>query len=130
VDFVFDVVKPSDREWWVKCVPEAIRQKAEQRQKDERNKFPREAYLDLLDLKKIIAKNWRLFEPHFAVVTASRGKGESLRFFDGLNEIRRLIGHPLKMHVSGYNFSEEQRKLLAHVDDLALKLIRRVRSLN
>jgi hypothetical protein len=131
VDFVFGVLRPSDPEWWVNCVPLTIRQEAAKRQEEERNKFPKEAYLDLIDLKAIIAKNWKLFERHFSACGVSGGKEKCLSFFDHLNEVRRLIGHPLKVHVSGYSFSPEQEMLLVDVDGLALKLVKHVcQSLN
>jgi hypothetical protein len=127
VDFVFGVLKPIDKNWWVNCVPLTIRQEAAKRQEEERNKLTKEAYLDLIDLKAIIVKNWKLFEAHFTAFGRSGGREKALSFFDGLNEIRRLIGHPLKMHVSGYSFSREEQKLLAEVDSLALKLAECVR---
>jgi hypothetical protein len=71
---------------------------------------------------KIIAKNWSLFESQFVTCLGSkRGKDKSLSFMDKLNEIRRLVGHPLKVHVSGYEFSAEETSFLADVDSLALK---------
>jgi len=131
VDFVFGVLKPVDKDWWVNCVPLTIRQEAAKRQEEERNKLAKEAYLDLIDLKAIIAKNWKLFDAHFTALGISGGRERVLSFFDRLNEIRRLIGHPLKMHVSGYDFSREEQELLGEVDSLALKLVERVRqSLN
>jgi putative tryptophan/tyrosine transport system substrate-binding protein len=44
-----------------------------------------------------------------------------------LNAVRRLIGHALKMHVSGYSFSSDEVALLTEMDGLALQLAGRVR---
>jgi hypothetical protein len=127
VDFVFGVLKPLGDGWWVDHIPLSIRQKASARQEEEGNRRPKEAYLDLIDLKAIIANNWRLFEPHFLALGSRGGKDKSLQFLDRLNEVRRLVGHPLKMHVSGYSFSPDERTLLVEADRLALDLAARVR---
>ena len=75
----------------------------------------------------MMEKNWKLFDPHFTAVGKRGGKDKSLGFLDRLNEVRRLIGHPLKMHVSGYTFSPEEKQLLQETDVLALQLVSRVR---
>jgi len=58
-------------------------------------------------------KNWKLFEDHFRSIGSQGGKEKSLAWTDKLNDLRRLIGHPLKKHVSGYIFSREEQDFLA-----------------
>jgi hypothetical protein len=126
-DFVFGILRSSDSNWWVNRVPLPLRQEAAKRQEEEQNRLAKEAYLDLIDLKRIIDGNWKLFEIYFTNIGVSGGKARSLSFFDRLNEIRRLIGHPLKMHVSGYAFSAEEQLFLEEIDELVLKLVSRSR---
>jgi hypothetical protein len=127
VDFVFGAVKTSDDNWWVNCIPANIRQECAKRHEEEGCRFPKEAYFDLIDLKTIMAKNWSLFEPHLRAVGRQGGKDKSLEWMDKLNELRRLVGHPLKKHVAGYTFSPEESQLLAECDSLTLRLRERVR---
>jgi hypothetical protein len=112
----------------VSCVPLPIRQEAAKRQETEGNRLSQEeAYLDLIDLKTIMERNWGTFEAHFTALGQHGGKGKCLAFMDGLNEVRRLIGHPLEMHVSGYEFSLAEKALLKEVDRRAQQLAARVR---
>lgn len=122
-----DALKTLGADPWVTGVPLPIRQEAAARQEAEGNRFPKEAYLNLIDLKTIMEKNWKLFEPYFAALGRHGGRDKCLAFMDRLNEIRRLIGHPLKMHVSGYEFSSAETNLLVEVDQLAQQLAARVR---
>ncbi len=121
-DFVFGTLKASDAHWWDALVPEKVRRKCADRRLQERGRFPVEAYCDLIDLKTVIEKNWVLFEPCLRAVTAGGGKAGCLNWIAKLNELRRLVGHPLKKHVSGYAFSEDDRALLRHADELARRL--------
>ena len=77
---------------------------------------------DVLDLKDIMRKNWAVFEPHFIRADRKGGKDKVLSFVDKLNELRRLTGHPLKMHVSGYSFCADERAFLEDADSLTLLL--------
>jgi len=85
---------------WYERVPLPIRQKCAQRHEEERGRFPIHAYLDLTDLKQIIEHNWKVFEPGFRDAGWQGGKSQALSWFDRVNEIRRLVMHPLKAHVS------------------------------
>lgn len=125
-DFVFGVLKRSSQEWWTELVPLTIRQKCAQRQEEERNRLPKEAYFDLIDLKTVMHKNWSLFEPFFQAASSTEstgGKDKSLAWLDKLNELRRLVGHPLKKHVSGYSFTVQEQELLRTADELAKRLV-------
>lgn len=127
VDFVLEVVKSTGDNWWTERIPLTVRQKCAERHEEEKCRWPKEAYLDLIDLKTIINKEWTLFESHLRAVGCEGGKEKSLAWLDRLNEIRRMVGHPLKKHVAGYNFSSEEKTLLARCDDMVLHLFRRVR---
>ena len=60
--FVLTVLKQSQPNWWEECVPLTMRQECAQRQEEEKNRWPKEAYFDLIDLKDLMQKNWKLFE--------------------------------------------------------------------
>jgi len=123
-DFVFGVLKACGSDWWNAFVPEKIRQKCTQRRDQERGRFPAKAYCDLIDLKTVMEKNWQLYGPVFQLVLGGGTKNASLRWLNELNELRRLVGHPLKKHVSGYTFTEEEQALLREADALVKRLLK------
>jgi len=122
-DFTLGVLKAVDQDWWTQFVPLLIRQKCAARQEEENNRLPREAYFDLIDLKSLMHKNWKLFDSYLRLVGCEGGKDKSLAWMDQLNELRRLAGHPLKKHISGYSFSREEREFLEQCDVRAMKLL-------
>ena len=73
-------------------------------------------------------RNWPLFEPFFKSVGSTGGKEKSLGWLDSLNELRRLVGHPLKKHVSGYSFSVQDNQLLADADEMTKRLLNEFRT--
>jgi len=86
--------------WWVNSVPAQIRQTCATRQEQDRLEYPRHAYLDLIDLKEILDRNWRLFEPHFAKVDPGPMlKNRLLTDMQALNSIRNKVMHPLRKAV-------------------------------
>lgn len=87
-------------EWWFERVPLPIRQKCAQRREEEQGRYPIQAYLDLTDLKQIIEHNWKVFEPAVRDAGWQGGKSQALSWFGRVNEVRRLVMHPLKAHVS------------------------------
>ncbi len=121
-DFVFGTLLASASHWWNTLVPESIQQKCAHRHRQEEGRFPVEAYCDLIDLKTIIEKNWPLFEFHVRAVVGAEGKHKCLKWLSKLNELRRLVGHPLKRHVAGYTFSAEDQILLREANDFARRL--------
>ncbi len=126
-DFVLGVAKATGGDWWTERVPLTIRQKCAERHEEEKCRLPKEAYLDLIDLKTIMEKQWKLFEQHLRAEGCEGGKEKSLAWLDRLNEMRRLVGHPLKKHIAGYKFSTDEIGFLANCDDLVRRLFRRVK---
>ncbi len=84
-----------ESEWWLKGVPENIRVDcAQMREKDCHRKDCFD-YTYLIDLKEIINKQWKLFEPGFQRVKDKfKSKKEFLEGLIRLNEIRNLVAHP------------------------------------
>jgi hypothetical protein len=121
-DFVFGILKSGGGDWWTEAVPLPVRQKCASRQEEEAKRLPKEAYFDLIDLKTVMHKNWQLFEPHLRSAGCMGSKDRALAWMDQLNELRRLVGHPLKKHISGYVFSREELELLEKCDALAMQL--------
>jgi hypothetical protein len=106
-----------------------VRQKCAARQEEERNKLQRECYLDLIDLKKIMSKQWKLFDPIFAAAKTSKiGKEKNLEFMDEQNRLRRLVAHPVKAHLSDREFTAEEIAFIKQTDALALTLATIVRT--
>jgi hypothetical protein len=122
VDFVLGILQLNTVNWWTEYVPLKIRQKCAQRQEEENNQLPKKAYFDLIDLKTLIQKNWLKFEDHLRSVGCDGGKEKSLAWLDKLNELRRLVGHPLKKHVSGYSFSDDEKDLIRQCDETTQRL--------
>jgi hypothetical protein len=128
VDFVLGAVKNTGDNWWIERIPLTIRQECAKRHEEEKCRWPKEAYLDLIDLKTIMSKEWKLFESHLRAAGCEGGKDRCLAWLDRLNEIRRMVGHPLKKHVAGHSFSDEEQAFLKGCDDLVRKLVRRVKT--
>jgi hypothetical protein len=99
VDFAVQGIKNAfTKDWWTDGIPLPIRNKCAQRCEEEGNKIPKVAYLDLLDVKTILEKNWQLFEKDLAAVGWTGGKGAALSWFGELNDIRKSVMHPVRRH--------------------------------
>ena len=84
--------------WWTEGIPVEIRKKCAERCEEEGNKLPKPAYLDLLDSKNIVDKNWQAFEQDFNIVGWRGGKRAALGWFTRLNELRKNVMHPTRRH--------------------------------
>jgi hypothetical protein len=95
-DFVLTVLRSNYgvENWWSSGVPLPIRQECAKRQEDEAHrKFQKEAYLDLIHLKRIIEHNWRFFKPYFE---ATR-KPETYKLLDdsSVEDMNRAISRKM-----------------------------------
>jgi DGQHR domain-containing protein len=84
--------------WWSQGVPISIRQKLVQRREDDPDRPSLEKCFDLIDYKKVILGNWKLFGEKY-----SRGKGNKntkVSWIDELNTIRRKVAHPERGRVT------------------------------
>jgi len=121
--FVLGAMTAVGPDWWEQCVPLPMRQRCAERQEEEGNRHPKHAYFTLIDLKQLIQKNWQLFEAHLRAAGCQGGKDAALAWLDQLNELRRMVGHPLKKAISGYNFTAKDRDLLQLCDERVGRLL-------
>lgn len=86
--------------YWNYVGTKEMRVKAYERQQEyppEKQLDP-EAYLDFIDKKKIIekAENWPVFRTYFDIpLPKDKGYSKNLKWMDRLNELRRIIAHPV-----------------------------------
>lgn len=96
VEFVVQKLNRVFADWWTDGVPQPVRVKCAQRCEEEGNKLPKGAFLDLVDVKAIIEKNWKDFEADLRKVGWVGGKVQALSWFSEFNEIRRSVMHPTR----------------------------------
>lgn len=94
--FMVDELKqeyPDADNWWILGVPKEVRKKAmDKYEEDDRRRGATEAYLDLIDYKRIALHNWSLFEKILAFGTKGN-KEKKLAWLDFVNEKRKLVMH-------------------------------------
>ncbi len=111
-DFVLKSLRNDASDWWTSRVPEQIRQKCEQRLTSEAKGYLPFAYLDLIDLKVLIEKNWTLFEPILISVGIDESKNKAMSWVNRVNDLRKYVAHALKQHISNFQFSVEDISFL------------------
>lgn len=86
-----------DDQWWMQGIPLTIRQKCAQRREEDPRRKEQYNYIDLIDLKEILDKNWRHFEACFNRVKGQiKTKKDLLDNLVRLNEIRKTVMHPVR----------------------------------
>jgi len=76
-----------------------MRVKAYERQQEDavEKQLELEAYLDFIDKKKIVEKNYDAFKAYFDIpLHGEKGYAKNLKWMDRLNELRRIVAHPHK----------------------------------
>jgi len=106
---IIDTLKfswPNGNDWYVNGVSKDIRKKASNRFIEEDNKGNEDDYLDLLDYKDIIEKNYLDYKKdngeiykkglskYFSDPNNKGDKKKELKWFDVLNDIRKRTMHP------------------------------------
>jgi len=101
--------------WWYNGVPPKIRRKVNERIDDELGTGGREDYFDLLDFREIAMKNWPLFQSTLGY--GRRGNKEKrTEWIAKLNEARKIVMHPAKGRVVGWDQLEDLRNYRAALD--------------
>lgn len=93
------------RDWWYEGVPGGVRQKAQRRKEDEKSQKDPLHFLDLLDLWRILDKQWRLFKDELEPLGE---KGDWEERFQRINEARKKIAHPGRFE----EVTREEREIL------------------
>jgi hypothetical protein len=85
-------------DWWTEGVPANIRMKCAQRQEEEgaSQLYPKEAFLTLIELRDIATKNWSLVGNVIETIGDGQGKERGTAWLLELNDVRKLLAHPLK----------------------------------
>jgi DNA sulfur modification protein DndB len=94
---VFDLLKKQFGEggWWIQGVPKKIQQQCAARAIEQDRKEPEDHYLVLLDYLEIIDKQSSLLIHAFTRPGEEQfSKGDKLKWFSRLNEIRNKMAHP------------------------------------
>jgi hypothetical protein len=99
----------------VQRVREPIRKKCAERQEEEKNEFPKEAYLDLTDIKQILRDNWEVFERSLRSAGFTGSKDKALKWMDRVNKLRRMSAHPVKQHVADFHPSPDDLRFLMDI---------------
>jgi hypothetical protein len=86
-------------DWFGRGVAEAIRRKCAERAIQERKGLPPHAYLDILDYKKVWHAHWPALVKLMPMEKRQASNDDGVRFFEQLNEIRRLAMHATKQLV-------------------------------
>jgi tetratricopeptide (TPR) repeat protein len=110
-----DAFGKEENQWWGQGVPLTIRQKCAQRREEDPRRKPVYNYTDLIDLKEILDKNWKLFETDFERVKGkAMGKKGFLDNLIRLNEVRKTVMHPVRSPVTeeDLQFGQSMRDMI------------------
>jgi DNA sulfur modification protein DndB len=106
-----------EKEYWRLGVESRkIRLAAYDKQLQDKNNQPIEAFLDIVDLKEIVRQktNWPLFQDLFSIpLKGEKGKQYYLEWMDKFNEIRRIPAHPSGTRT----YSEEDYEFLTNIKE-------------
>ena len=90
-----------ETQWWVKGVPSQIRAECASRREEDPDREELYAYTDLVHLKKIIDRHWRLFEARLGRISDNDdSKKEFLDRLGKCNQVRNRVMHTVRMPVS------------------------------
>ncbi|MCO7199596.1 hypothetical protein [Pseudoalteromonas sp. OANN1] len=96
--------------WWSDMVPQNIRSNCVVRREEEKGHetMPPEAYLDLVSMRDIIKKNWLLFSSIMEKVSLEGGKDKATSWIIEINEVRKVLAHPLKAKFKSVSGDKEE----------------------
>lgn len=123
-DYVLSKLESNSSDWWKELVPEKIREKCKLRSASEAKGAPVIAYLDLIDLKILVEKNWKYFEEDFLVDGGVQSKKKAVSWLNRLNELRKYVAHSLKQHFANFEFSSGDFEFLNWCDCHSKELLK------
>ncbi len=110
--FVLDALRKEFGErWWTEGVPLPTRRACADRQEEEGQELPKEAYLMLIDLRKIVESNWPIFQHRMQQLSEKSGKQRATAWIGELNELRKYWAHPIKQIYADPVSSELQQRV-------------------
>ena len=98
-----------EKGWWCKGVPEKIRLSVQERREKDKERLDYFRYLYLIELKEIIEKQWKLFQPYFNNREFISSK------LTKVNEIRNIIFHGKR------DISDEEKQSINELEKFALE---------
>jgi hypothetical protein len=108
--------------WWRKGIPLEVRKKCVSRREDDATPQEAYSYVDFIDLKDIVDKQWSVFESN--LLTVSRGhlsnKRQWMSQLNLLNDLRNRLAHAVRR----YNPDEHDRDLITEFFELTRTLIK------
>jgi hypothetical protein len=84
--------------------------------------IPAIAFSQVWHFGDIIKTNWNLFENEF--ITVGLSKKDVHQRIESLNTLRRLPGHPVLEHVTNYQFTDEEQRLIEEMDSIFMILVK------
>lgn len=78
--------------WWYEGIPGKIRVKAVQRMEEDKGKREKQNYMDLIDYREVIIKNWTLFKNIFSYDNKGN-KENKTKWIAKINECRKIMAH-------------------------------------
>jgi hypothetical protein len=111
-------------DWWTDGIPQKVRVDASTRAEEERNQLPKNCYLDLVQWKQVADANWENIEADWRRVGWGGNKKAGLKWFDELNDIRKVVMHPTK-RAFGAGLSSEKLSFLRTLKSQVLRLVQR-----
>lgn len=89
-------------DWWIEGVPQEVRKSCAQTREEDKCRSESEAYMYLIDFKKIMSANWKLCGS--AMLRATRkpnaGKDKALSWMDDINPVRNAVMHPSRRGIT------------------------------
>lgn len=118
----------SESGWWRQGVPENVRIECQKRREQDLDASEPYCYTDLLDLKAIIDKQWETIKKEMPPTIASNKKA-FLTDLMRLNEIRRVVMHPVRDKIPTEDDFEFLRDLKKRLEPILSPLDKHLRGL-
>lgn len=85
-------------DWWGRAIPLQVRQGCSARREEEGgdHSIAPDAYMMLIDLMAVAKSNWQLTGPFMEMVARKQGKEAGTNWIYELNQIRKVLAHPIK----------------------------------
>lgn len=84
--------RDGEEQWWVKGVPLDVRQRCVKLREENGRDLPEYGYTNLVDLKVILDKQWKVFSRVFG----DKNKSQIVSNLDRMHQIRNDVMHPVK----------------------------------